>query len=372
MLRRIDEHVPSEALFDLCEAYKFWIAFADVDGYRVDTVKHIEPGAVRVFANVIHEFAQSLGKDNFYLLGEITGGREHAVNVLDTTGIDAALGINDIPDKLEFLAKGYRSPGDPETAEQEGYFDLFRNSLIERKPTHQWFARHVVTMFDDHDQVGTKHKFRFCGQPYSYPHLWAALGLNLGTMGIPCIYYGTEQAFDGADHRQGDDDDRYSDVILRECMFGGPFGSLQSTGRHFFNEQHDAYRFIQSLAALRQKEIALRRGRQYLRQVSATGLENDFHFPQMIGVELRWVVAWSRIFADREVLCAINTDAGRELTVYATIDHHLNPPGTEMECLLSMDSTSVGHRTAVEARNGSALRITLPAGRVAAYARVAA
>ncbi len=360
LLRRIDEHLPSPALFALCEVYKFWIAYADVDGYRVDTVKHMEPGAVRLFANVIHEFAQSLGKENFYLIGEITGGRSHAVNLLNTTGIDAALGINEIPDKLEFLAKGYRSPGHPRTAEQEGYFDLFRNSLLERKHTHQWFGRHVVTMFDDHDQVGTRHKFRFCGRQDGYRHLLAALGLNLATMGIPCIYYGTEQAFDGADHRE--DDDSYSDALLRECMFGGPFGSLQSTGRHFFNEEHDAYRFIQGLAALRREHIALRRGRQYLREVSATGLEGDFHFPQAIGGELRWVVAWSRIFADREVLCAINTDAERELTVFATVDHRLNPPGAEMECLLSTDLQRLGRRTAVEARNGSALQITLPAG----------
>ena len=366
VLRQIDGHAPSQALFDLCEVYKFWIAYLDVDGYRVDTVKHMEPGAVRLFANVIHEFAQSLGKENFYLIGEITGGRSHAVNILNTTGIDAALGINDIPDKLEFLAKGYRSPGHPGTDEQEGYFDLFRNSLLERKETHQWFGRHVVTMFDDHDQVGTQHKFRFCGRQDGYRHLLAALGLNLTTMGIPCIYYGSEQAFDGADHRE--DDDSYSDVFLRECMFGGPFGSLQSTDKHFFDEQHEVYGFIQSLAALRREHIALRRGRQYLREVSATGLEGDFHYPQPIGGELRWVVAWSRVFANAEYLCAMNTDADREVTVYATVDNRLNPPGAEMQCLLSTDSGQAGGRTPVEARNGSALKINLSAGGFAVYA----
>ncbi len=365
VLRRIDEYSPARALFDLCQVYKFWIAYADVDGYRVDTVKHMEPGAVRIFANVMHEFAQSLGKENFRLIGEITGGRPHAVNILDTTGIDAALGINDIPDKLEYLAKGYRSPGDPRTEEQEGYFDLFRNSLLERKHTHQWFGRHVVTMFDDHDQVGTRHKYRFCGERDGYRHLTAALGLNLTTVGSPCIYYGTEQAFDGADHRR--DDDSYSDVFLRECMFGGPFGSLQSTGRHFFNEGHEAYRLIERLAALRREEIALRRGRQYLREVSETGLENDFHFPRTIGGELRWAVAWSRIFADREILCAMSTSVVRRLTVYATVDHALHPPGAAMTCLFHTEPGQIGAVANCEARNGSALRITLPPGGFAVY-----
>jgi glycosidase len=147
LFRRITEFNDAAALWYLAGVYKFWIAYADIDGYRIDTVKHMEPGVVRVFANVIHEFAQSLGKESFYLIGEITGGRAHAVHIVETTGIDAALGIDDIQDKLEFLAKGWRSPGDPRTDAQEGYFDLFRNSLIDYKNTHQWFGRHIVTMF---------------------------------------------------------------------------------------------------------------------------------------------------------------------------------------------------------------------------------
>ena len=72
----IDNYTPSQALKNLCSVYKYWIAFADIDGYRVDTVKHMDPGAARFFASEIHEFTQSIGKDNFYLIGEITGSRE--------------------------------------------------------------------------------------------------------------------------------------------------------------------------------------------------------------------------------------------------------------------------------------------------------
>ncbi|MCP3955276.1 MAG: alpha-amylase, partial [Desulfobacterales bacterium] len=133
--RRIKAFQGTLGLKHLCDIYKFWIGYADIDGYRIDTVKHMEPGAVRIFANVIHEYAQSLGKENFYLIGEVTGGRSNAFNIVNYTGIDAALGINDIPDKLENLAKGKRSPGNPDTPEQEGYFDLFRNSLLDDKNT---------------------------------------------------------------------------------------------------------------------------------------------------------------------------------------------------------------------------------------------
>jgi glycosidase len=87
-----DSCEPTAALDALCEVYKFWIAFADLDGYRIDTVKHMGDGPTRYFAPVIHEFAEGLGKENFLLVGEVTGGRVKAFDTVETTGIDAALG----------------------------------------------------------------------------------------------------------------------------------------------------------------------------------------------------------------------------------------------------------------------------------------
>jgi glycosidase len=364
--RRIKAFTPSPVLDHLIRAYRFWIAFADIDGFRLDTVKHMEPGAVRYFVTAIHEFAQSLGKENFPVIGEITGGRAHAINILDTTGLDAALGIDDLPDKLEFLVKGRRSPGNPESEEQEGYFDMFRNSLLDGKNSHQWYSKHIVTMIDDHDQVGEQHKYRFCGDsPDSYRLLRPALGLNLATEGICCIYYGTEQAFDGADRRK--DDSSWSDVFLRECMFGGPFGSLQSQGRHFFNEEHEVYRFVSDFCAFRSHEIALRRGRQYLRQLSATGNDGEFFYPQPVGGELRWVVAWSRIFAESECLCAINTSLEHDFSVWAVVDRKLHPAGSAMTCRFSTSEAQVGMETTVEPACGASIRITVPAGGFVVY-----
>ncbi len=364
--KRISLFRPSAALDHLIKVYRFWMAYADIDGFRLDTVKHMEPGAVRYFASAIHEFAQTLGKENFPIIGEITGGRSYAMQILDVTGLDAALGIGDLPDKLEFLVKGWRSPGNPDTSEQEGYFDLFCNSLLDGKNSHQWYSKHIVTMIDDHDQVGEQRKYRFCGDsPESWKLLKAALGLNLATEGISCIYYGTEQAFNGADPRS--DDNSWGDVFLRECMFGGPFGSLQSTGRHFFNEEHEVYRFVGRLAEFRKSEIALRRGRQYLRKVSATGSEDDFVYPQLVNGEMHWVVAWSRIFAETECLCAINTSLERELTVWAVADHQLNPPGKTMRCVFSSSPEQEGEETEVALACGSAVKITVPPGGFVVY-----
>lgn len=352
--RVVDNFHPSPALNALCEAYKFWIALADIDGFRIDTVKHMEPGATRYFVAVIKEFAQTLRKENFFLVGEITGGRSNAWKSLELTGLDAALGIDDIPDKLEYLAKGWREPAD--------YFGLFRNSALERKSSHVWFGKHVVTLFDDHDQVRKgNNKGRFCGDKVNegYKHLKAVLGLNLTSMGIPCLYYGTEQGFDGAG-----DNDRF----LRECMFGGKFGSLQSSERHFFNEDHEIYHFIAEVAKLRRDHIPLRRGRQYLREISASGEPGTFGLPRMISGRILSLVPWSRIFNNHEVLLAINTDADIERSAWVTIDATLHAEPGAFTCLYSTNPGQIGAIASIEPRNGRAVRIDVPAGGFVIYA----
>lgn len=351
--RIVDVFHDTPALNHLCEVYKFWIALADLDGFRIDTVKHMEPGATRYFAAVIKEFAQTLGKENFFLVGEITGGRDNAYTTLELTGLDAALGIDDIPDRMDYLAKGWREPA--------AFFDLFRNSVLVNKSSHTWFGKHVVTLFDDHDQVRKGNdKGRFCGDRVNdgYAHAKAVLGLNLCAMGIPCLYYGTEQGFDGAG-----DSDRY----LRECMFGGAFGSLQSTGRHFFDEQHELYRFIAEVSALRARYLPLRRGRQYLREISDGGEPGSFGLPRMLGGRLQSVVPWSRLFANQELLCAINTDAFNARAAWVTIDAQLNAQASSLGCLYSSDPAQIGGRAAVEARNGRAVRIVVPPGGFVVY-----
>ncbi len=144
-------------------------------------------------------------------------------------------------------------------------------------------------MFDDHDQVRKgEHKARFCAEPDAWKVLLNALALNATTLGIPCIYYGTEQFFDG-----GGDNDRY----LRESMFGGEFGAFGTRDRHFFNEDGPVYQELAKILAVRRRRRSLRRGRQYLRQISGDGVH--FGPPEMIGGQIRSVVPWSRILEQR-------------------------------------------------------------------------
>ncbi|KAK5264771.1 hypothetical protein LTR96_009938 [Exophiala xenobiotica] len=309
-----DNFNATPALRALCQCYKYWIAYADFDGYRIDTVKHMGDGPTRFFASVIHEYAQFLGKEKFLLMGEITGPR--AFETVEATGLDAALGIGNVQEKLWRVPKGQATPGE--------YFDLFRNALYLNKGSHTWFRDKVVTMIDDHDQVWRGgYKGRFCSEGNGSKLVIAAVALNLCTLGIPCIYYGTEQGFDG----QGGGDE-----YIREAMFGGEFGAFRSKDRHFFDEDNVVWKDVAKLAQIRGQEITLRRGRQYLREISGDGVH--FGLPGIIGEPpMHSVVAWSRLFASEEVLCVINTDPGDELSAWVTVDSDVHPQGSTMDLL---------------------------------------
>jgi glycosidase len=342
----VDSYQPSVALLHQCEVYKYWIAFADLDGYRVDTVKHMDPGATRLFGSAIHEFCQRIGKDNFYLIAEITGGRAFAFDTLGITGLDAALGIDDIPDKLEFLCKGVRNPND--------YFSLFRNSELVGQGSHIWFRNKVVTLFNDHDQVSRgPNKARFCADAGASKAVLNALALNVMTLGIPCIYYGTEQSFDG--HGGADSADRY----IREAMFGGAFGAFASRGRHFFDESSRVYQELQKILEIRRADPVYRRGRQYLRPISGDGVH--FGLPEMINGQIRSVVPWSRILDTEEVVLAVNTDFDLPRTAWVTIENKLHTSGDTLTCLYSTEAAQIGMKTTIDARNGLSVSITVPA-----------
>ena len=324
----------SKALEVLTKCYKYWIAYADLDGFRLDTVKHLFPGATRYFVTEIHEFAHTLGKKNFYIIGEITGGMEFARDMCRKTGLNAALGINRIPENLEKTAKGYQKP--------EEYFSKFKNTQLMGEDEYKWYKNNVITMFDDHDMVYKQnHKERFCADRKTAPLLKNAIFLNLFTPGIPCIYYGTEQGFDGEGDR---------DKYVREAMFGGDFGAFRTTSRNFFDENSDIYQEMSELASLRNEHSALQMGRQYLREISH-GSDNSIENFQLPGEDIseryEGIIGWSRIFSQVEYLLAVNSNLETGLEAKIMIDSDLNQPGEHFKCLYSSNSDQKNDRAEI-------------------------
>jgi hypothetical protein len=156
-------------------------------------------------------------------------------------------------------------------------------------------------MIDGHDQVWRGNsKARFSSEGSGGKLMLAAIALNLCTLGDPYIYYGSEQVFDG----QGSDDGNghSGDQCIREAMFGGGFGAFRSHGKHFFDESKTIYTKVAKVVAIRNQELPLRRGRQYLREISADGV--NFGLPTKLGSDkIKSIVAWSRIFDTVELPC---------------------------------------------------------------------
>jgi len=337
---------PTEAFKVLTECYKYWIAVADVDGFRLDTVKHMEPGATRYFAREIHEFTRCIGKKNFNIFGEITGGLEFTRDLMNKTRIDVALGINEIPLLMENLAKGYQGP--------QKYFSVFKNHELEGEDHNKWYQNNVVTMFDDHDMViQQQNKARFAADRDKAVLLSNAIFINLFTPGIPCIYYGTEQAFDGSG-----DNDKY----VRETMFDGEFGAFRTRKKHFFNPEHEVYKTLAKLAEIRKNNLPLQTGRQYLREIAYE--DDNYNYPQENEEgSYSGVTAWSRIFSQQEYLLAVNSNLKENITVKTMVDSDLHEVNDNFKRVYSSNDEITSENIPVEEApdDNTAITITVPA-----------
>jgi len=82
----------------------------------------------------------------------------------------------------------------------------------------------------------------------------------IATLGMPCIYYGTEQDLDGYEgyhdtsiEALGQDGEiPFRDRYIRESMFAGSFGAFQITSWSFFNTDHPT---CLRIAALLQRDV---------------------------------------------------------------------------------------------------------------------
>jgi glycosidase len=332
-------------LNDLASCYKYWIALTDCDGFRIDTLKHVSFEEARNFCGTIKEFAANLGKGNFFLVGELAGGdytEDRYLDVLDRN-LNAALDIGEMRPALNGVAKGLVHP--------KAYFDGFDpgNAVM---GSHRNLGNRHVAILDDHDHVFGE-KLRFSSDAASDHRVVAGVALQLFTLGIPCLYYGTEQAFAGPEpaERRWLPEWKSSDRYLREAMFGpehprrsgrsglqappagldsdlpgfGPFGTA---GRHCFDEHSPAYLRIAALATLRKTYPVLRHGRQYLRPVSLLGRPFEVYGPGEI-------IAWSRILDDEEALCVLNAHGTDSRGADVLVDAALNPPGSSMTVVLN-------------------------------------
>jgi glycosidase len=297
----------------LIRAYQYVVARYDVDGFRIDTLRYLKGDLARLFGNAIREFALQIGKKNFFTFGEVLDGQAEediarfigrsTTDGNELVGVDAAL---DYPlfNTLKPVVKGFAAP--------LAVVDMYhRRKMIEQNilSSHGDATRFFVTFLDNHDM---KERIRFAqpGDEHRFDdQVTLALACLFALPGIPCVYYGTEQALHGAG----------SDAAVREALWGGPK----------FNEQAPFYREIQKMATVRGAHAALRYGRFYFRPVSGDG--------QTFGVSSfpQGVLAFSRILNDEEIIVAANTNTGQSQSLDVILASQLSQAGDTYRILYS-------------------------------------
>jgi glycosidase len=305
----------------LIRALQYMIARYDIDGFRIDTLKHVEPAFARVFGNAMREYALSIGKRNFFTFGEVADAGNEAVlakfigrDTLSTDtgeaiGVDAAL---DFP--LRAVLARYAKAGGLAPGRLAAMYQNRARAERTLLTSHGEAGQYFVTFLDNHDD----HDFRFAPvSPAGTDAFDAQFALGFGCLaalqGIPCLYYGTEQGLTGMGAGTGD-------AGVREALWGKP---------NAFDRTATFYRVVQDLLSLRAREPALRYGRQYFRPVSGDGTTFGMSpFPD-------GVLAFSRVLNDREVVIVCNPNTGAPVSVDVLVDHTLNPEHATYRVLYS-------------------------------------
>jgi glycosidase len=315
-----DDAIGSEVVNALIKIHAYWIKEADVDGFRVDAVKHMGALACSRFCSNIREFAQSIGKRGFFLFGELAVPDD---DILDryigpntSAGGDAAVffGIDSI---LDFpLAEGkYNDPNHRPLRDVlkawAGPETLFNRLEAQRQRAlnRGEIGRYLVTFVDNHDSFWQPGRIGSGGT--SEAQIIGCIGFLLCALGTPCIYYGTEQGFDGA----GGDND------IREAMF-----DRDKPGSNLLNTDCRIYRGIAAIAQTMRNSAPLRFGRMYYRQISGDGVHFGFPYGNT------YTLAFSRLLYPSEVLVVFNV-SGEARDDRVIVDAALHDDASRMSFL---------------------------------------
>lgn len=303
---RMDDSTEARYVQDiLIRTHCYWIKEVDIDGFRLDAVKHMGEEAISRFCSQIREYTYMLGKKNFFLFGELVGSEDTYNRYIGPTttvtvdGQNIYYGLNSVLDfpLYHILADVIKGHASPERL-LERYESLRKNALGRGD-----FGEFLVTFIDNHDQVGQSFKHRF-GKDATEEQVIAGIGFLLCALGTPCIYYGTEQGFKGSGEH---------DSSIREAMFS-PNDQVSNS----LDRSNKIYQGISQIAAIRKKSSVLKFGHMHMRKISSDG--NHFHLPEC----KKCLIAFSRVLFDQEILVAFNSSTTEEKEEYITIKRQPN------------------------------------------------
>lgn len=272
----------------MIDIFGSWIERYKIDGYRIDTARHVNPEFWQKFVPAMLQRARANGIPNFHIFGEVA----------DSDFQPGRLAIHTVRDKLpSVLDFGFKvgalksiAGGEP-TEIWRNFFaqdDLYAGGAKA--------AQQLPTFLSNHDQGRFAYYVR-----QSFPQATdeevldrVMLGhvLMFAARGVPTIYSGDEQGFAGDG---GDQDSREDMFASRTASYNDNrlVGTKASTAQSNFSSRHPLYQLIGELARVRRDSETLRRGETLLRaSEDRSGL-----------------LAFSRILGGHEVIVAVNTSA---------------------------------------------------------------
>ena len=232
------------------EIYKQWVDFG-IDGFRIDTVKHVNLEFWKEFVPAILTEAKRIENHDFFAFGEVFDGNPAVMSEYTTAGkLQATLDFGFQQQGVDFAKGNAANVLSDFFAKDDWYTDTDSN------------AYQLPTFLGNHD-MGRASMFLDREGQSEAEHLARvklAESLMFTTRGNPVTYYGDEQGFVSTGGDQAAREDMFAsqvELYNTEKVLAGPEGSLDR-----YNTEHPLYQHIRDLSGIRAEHPALADGAQ--------------------------------------------------------------------------------------------------------------
>lgn len=251
------------AVAGFIKVYGDWIDKYAVDGFRVDTAKHVNPEFWQAFVPAMKARAKARGIPNFHIFGEIGGiGLEPGKLAVHTW-------IAGFPSVLDFAFHQAVVDSVAGSSGTDHLNDLFAGDPLYKGGTAA--AMQLPTWVSNHDngRIGwfIRKAFPNASDDEVLKRVRLAHAMMLTLRGAPVLYAGDEQGFagDGWDQDAREDQFASQTAVYNDNKL---IGTTSTNAQANFNPAHPLYKFIAQMAVLRRDHAALRRGNQIVRNYS--------------------------------------------------------------------------------------------------------
>lgn len=244
-----------EVVSGMEKIYEKWVKDFAVDGFRIDTVKHVDTPFWTQWATALEKYAAQRGRRNFFMFGEVYSADTAVTSPYVTRGrLDATL---DFP--FQDAVRAYASQG----AEAGRLGSVLAGDY--RYTTDKANAYEQVTFLGNHDmgRFGSflKQDRPGAGEQELLDRYRLANELMFLSRGNPVIYSGDEQGFTGSG---GDKDARQPLFASRvaDYLDDDQLGTARTHASDAYDPGHPLYQQISALSKLTKEHPALRDGVQ--------------------------------------------------------------------------------------------------------------